>query len=78
MTVKIKITPPHPSWLNNASLIELSCSILAEDVILALFPLLPLPVVGPLAVTAEFGELLPPLLPFVALTVPAKFNELKK
>lgn len=49
---------------------ELSCSIFAEEVLLALLPLFPLPEEGPLVFATEFGGLFPPLFPFPVLFVP--------
>lgn len=49
---------------------ELSCSILAEEVLLVLLPLFPLPEEGPLVFATEFGGLFPPLFPFPVLFVP--------
>lgn len=69
MDKKIHIlTPPQPSWLNKASLIELSCSILADDV---LFPLFPLPLVtdDPFELADGLDGLLAPL-PLPPLFVP--------
>lgn len=69
------LTPPQPSWLNKASLIELSCSILAEDVVLALLPLFPLPAEGPFEFGVELGGLVTPLFPLPALFVPKQNYE---
>lgn len=65
------LTPPQPSWLNKASLIEFNCSILAEEVLL-LLPLFPFAVDTPLVLALGLGGLLPPLVPLAVLLVPMK------
>lgn len=68
--MKKLLTPPQPSWLNKASLIEFNCSILAEEVLL----LLPFPfaVDTPLELALGLGGLLTPLVPLAELLVPMK------
>lgn len=77
LTNYYQLTPPHPSWLNKASLIEFNCSILADEVLLVAEPLFPLPEDTPLEFAVGIDGLLPPLLPFVVLFVPRNHQDIE-